>query len=107
MNRIRELRLKKGWRQEDLAVKMNTKQQTIARYETEQLGIDATIINRLCDVFGVTSDYLLCRSDVAQAVLTAEDAEILALYYAAPHAIRQSVKTILAQSAPQAKSEAL
>ena len=35
MNRVRELRKRNGWLQTDLAVRLNTTQQSIARYESE------------------------------------------------------------------------
>ena len=91
MNKIRELRLKMGWRQEDLAQRMHTKRQTIARYETEQLGIDADTICRLCDIFNVTADYLLCRSDVPTPALSPDEAAMLAAYNRAPPEIRRIV----------------
>jgi len=96
LNRIRELRLQKGWRQEDLAVLMHTKQQTVARYETEKLGIDANTICQLCDIFGCTADYLLGRSSSPAPVIAEEDAAVLHAYHAAPQEIRTIVDTALA-----------
>lgn len=64
MNRIRELRQELGWRQADLAEKLSTKRQTVARYETGERGLDIETIKRLCEIFGVTSDYLLGLSEV-------------------------------------------
>lgn len=95
MNRIRELRISKGWRQEDLAVRMNTKRQTVARYETEKLGIDATTINQLCDIFGCTADYLLCRSVLPSAELSEEEAALLLAYRAADPHIRSGIQALL------------
>lgn len=83
MNRIKELRLSRGWRQQDLADRMNTAKSVISRYETEKLGLDPVLINRLCDLFGVSADYLLCRSDTPQPVLSDEDDRILRAYHAA------------------------
>lgn len=96
MNKIRELRLQRGWRQEDLAALMHTKQQTVARYELEQLGIDAETICQLCDIFGCTADYLLCRSSSPAPVIEEEDAAVLDAYHAAPQEIRAIVDTALA-----------
>ena len=62
MNRIRDLRLQKGWKQADLAKRINTTQQSVARYETGERGIDADTICQLCEVFGCTADYLLGRT---------------------------------------------
>lgn len=101
MNRIRELRLKNGWRQEDLAIRMNTKRQTIARYETEQLGIDAGTINRLCDIFGCTADYLLGRSLLPSAELTEEEAAIVLGYRAAEPHVKTGIRALLAPYAQE------
>lgn len=80
MNRIKELRQAKGWRQQDLADKMNTAKSVISRYESEKLGLDPVLINRLCDLFDVSADYLLCRSDTPQPALSDEDARLLRAY---------------------------
>jgi transcriptional regulator with XRE-family HTH domain len=75
---------------------MHTKQQTVARYETEQLGIDAETICTLCDIFGCTADYLLCRSSRPVPELTPAEEELLLAYAAAPREIRTIVDTALA-----------
>ena len=62
MNRIKELRLQNGWRQIDLAERLHAKQQTIGHYETGERGLDANTILKLCDIFGVSADYLLGRT---------------------------------------------
>lgn len=95
MNRIRELRQQRNWRQEDLAQKMNTKRQTVARYETEKLGIDANTICALCDIFGCTADYLLCRSDNPRPVISDGDAAVLRAYHAASLRDRGLIDQIL------------
>ena len=97
LNRIRELRLEKGWRQVDLAELMHTKRQTIARYETGQLGIDADTICKLCDVFGCTADYLLCRSSRPAPELTPAEEELLFAYAAATPEIRDIVDNALSR----------
>ena len=64
MNRIRELRQARNWRQADLASRLNTNQQTVGRSETEIRGLDVETIPKLCEIFGCSSDYLLGRSDL-------------------------------------------
>lgn len=96
MNRIRELRQANGWRQEDLATRLNTVKSVVSRYETEQLGLDAKLIGQLCDMFGCTSDYLLCRTEFRQQAITDEDAAVLRAYHALPLQIRQAVDGLLA-----------
>ena len=63
MNRIRELRLALGYRQKDLAAMIGCAENSISNYEKEVRALDPDLINRLCDIFDCTSDYLLCRSD--------------------------------------------
>ena len=95
MNRIRDLRLQKGWRQEDLAQRLNTKRQTVARYETEKLGIDAGTICALCDIFGCTADYLLGRSVLPSADLTEDEAALLLAFRVADAHIRDGIRALL------------
>lgn len=77
MNRVRELRIEKGWRQQDLAQRMNTSYQTIGRYETGARGLDLETIDKLCDIFDCTADYLLGRSPVRSFFLTDAEAQLL------------------------------
>lgn len=102
MNRIRDLRLQKGWRQEDLAQRLNTKRQTVARYETEKLGIDAGTICALCDIFGCTADYLLGRSLLPSADLTEDEAALLLAFRAADANIRDGIRALLKPYAEEA-----
>lgn len=96
MNRIRELRVGKGWRQEDLAGKLNTKRQSIGNYETEKRGLDVETIGKLCDIFDCTADYLLCRSSTPRPAVTEADAALLRAYHAASLRDRALVDQILA-----------
>lgn len=95
MNRIRELRQTMGWRQEDLAARLNTKRQTIGNYETGERGIDAGIVCQLCDIFGCTADYLLGRSASPSPVISDDDARLLRAYHAANIRDRELIDRIL------------
>lgn len=95
MNRIRDLRQSMGWTQEDLATRMNTAKSVISRYETEKLGLDPVLINRLCDLFGCTADYLLGRSLSPAPVMSSQDAIVLEAYHALPLELRRAVDGIL------------
>ena len=64
MNRIEELRKARGWRQSDLADILHAKPQTVSRYERGDRGLDVPTIHALCDLFGVSADYLLGRSEL-------------------------------------------
>lgn len=95
MNRIRELREQRGWRQEDLAVLIHKNRQSVGNYETETRGLDVETIHQLCDIFGCTADYLLGRSSSPAPVIAEEDAAVLDAYHAAPREIRAIVDTAL------------
>lgn len=96
MNRIRELREQRGWRQEDLAAMMHTRYQTVGRYERGDRGIDADTICQLCDIFGCTADYLLGRSSSPDPAVSEADAAVLSAYHAATPEIRNIVDAALA-----------
>jgi len=95
MNRIKELRLLKGLRQKDLAQMLNTSQQTIGRYESEEIGLDVLTIGRLCDVFECTADYLLGRTDMRTPEISAEEYAILAAWRQADDRTQQIVRLTL------------
>lgn len=96
MNRIKELRMIRGMTQKDLARLLSCAPTAVSKYELEQLGIDAETICQLCDIFGCTADYLLCRSSSPAPVIAEEDAAVLDAYHAAPQEIRAIVDTALA-----------
>lgn len=96
VNRIKDLRACKSMRQSDLAKLLNVQPTTISNYELGIREMDAPTINRLCDIFGCTSDYLLGRSPVSSPELEPiEEAMLLAWRRATPE-IRAIVETALA-----------
>lgn len=105
MNRIKELRIKKGWTQTDLADKLNTGKNTISRYETEQRQLDTETLFKLCDIFGVTADYLLGRSPVPVAQISDEDWLLLDAYHRATLRDRQLVDSILQEYRAEKEKE--
>ncbi len=58
-DKIIYLRKKCGWSQEELAEKMNVSRQSISKWEGAQSVPDLDKILKLCQVFGVSTDYLL------------------------------------------------
>ncbi|MBR6676968.1 MAG: helix-turn-helix transcriptional regulator [Clostridia bacterium] len=65
MNRIRELRENASLRQIDVANATGIDQKTLSNYETEKTYPDSYSLIRLADFFGVSIDYLLCRTESA------------------------------------------
>lgn len=95
MNRIRELRKENRWLQSDLAVRLHTTQQSVARYETGERGLDVETILKLCEIFGCTADYLLGRSPMPSPELDAEEAELVLAFRRADDRAREIVRLTL------------
>lgn len=77
MNRIEALRKKQGWRQADLAERLHVKPQSVSHYEKGDRGLDVETIHKICDLFGVSADYLLCRSDLPGLDLAPDEQELV------------------------------
>lgn len=95
MTRIKTLRLRQNLRQVDLAGLLKTTQQSIARYESGDREPDLATIHRLCDIFGVTADYLLGRSENPAPAVSDADAALLAAFHAAPPSIVTAISALL------------
>ena len=96
MNRIKELRMSNGWRQQDLAARLNTNQQTVGRYETGTRGLDVETILKLCEIFGCSADYLLGRSALPSPDLSEEELELVLAFRRADDRSREMVRLALA-----------
>ena len=105
MNRIRDLRQKMGWTQEDLASRLNITYQAVGHYETGRRAIDVATVLQLCDIFGCTADYLLGRSPIQSAQITPEEERLLRAYRQADSRARDMVDLALAPFMGNADSE--
>lgn len=63
MNRLKELRQRTGIRQKELAEHLNTTQATLSNWESGKHDPDSKSLLTLADYFGVSTDYLLGKSD--------------------------------------------
>lgn len=63
--RFKHLREKKGWTQDEVAEKLGVSRPTIAGYESEEKGRipREETLHKIADLFGVSLDYLLGRTD--------------------------------------------
>lgn len=61
--RMRELRKSKGITLEVLSEALDTTKATLSRYENDKRVPDINIAKGIADYLGVTTDYLLCRTD--------------------------------------------
>ncbi len=58
-DKIIRLRKREGWSQEELAERMDVSRQAVSKWESAQSTPDLDRILRLCELFGVSTDYLL------------------------------------------------
>lgn len=68
IERLKQLRAEKNISQAALANVMGVSQQAVAKWETDKATPDPSAISKLADYFGVTSDYLLGRTDTPRPV---------------------------------------
>jgi transcriptional regulator with XRE-family HTH domain len=61
--RIRQLRTDRGLTQQELADTLGITQQAVGRWEKGLASPDTPTLPRLADLFGVSTDYLLGRTD--------------------------------------------
>lgn len=59
MNRIKELRNKKGYTQAELSKMLNIEERTLRRWETEDVPLKREKISKLINIFNVSEPYLL------------------------------------------------
>ena len=61
--RLKEIRKARGISQVKMAMDLNVSQNPVSRYETGAREADYAMLIRIADYFGVSIDYLLCRTD--------------------------------------------
>ena len=61
--RIRELREDRDWTQKQVGECINVPQRTYAYYESGQRMIPPSVLSALADLYQVSTDYLLGRTD--------------------------------------------
>ena len=79
MKNLKSLRLERGYTQEQLGALINVRKSVISKYERGAVQPSQEVLFQLSDLFGVSIDYLLDRTDKRKAD-TSEDvsAEFLA-----------------------------
>lgn len=105
MNRIRELRIARGWKQDDLGQVLNVGKGAVSRYEKELRQLDPATICALCDLFGCSADYLLGRSETPLPALSDEDARLLEAFHSAPPETQAAIRLLIfPPAAPEKKA---
>lgn len=83
MNRIKDLRAEIGMKQTDLAERLGVVRTSISNYENEVNQLDPPTIQRLCEIFHVTADYLLGFSEIRSPAVTEGEMLLVEAYRAA------------------------
>lgn len=63
MNRLGELRNQKGYSQQKLSSILNVSRSTVAMWETEKAEPNSEMLVKLANIFDVSVDYMLGRTD--------------------------------------------
>ena len=61
--RLRDLREDRDWTQKERAAMLGMSQTGYSKYETGENDIPTSILLKLADIYGTTTDYLLGRTD--------------------------------------------
>lgn len=87
MNNLLKLRTEKGVSQVNIATKIGVAQETVSGYEIGRAYPSVENLLKLCDLFQVSSDYLLDRTDIRTPVnrlvvekMTAKELEVMAMF---------------------------
>lgn len=62
-DRVKKMRIAKGWNQDELGEMVGVKKSTISLIENNRRGRGERSVSKFAEVFGCTSDYLLGFSD--------------------------------------------
>lgn len=68
MKNLYKIRKEKGISQVALSVKLGISQETISAYENGKAYPSVETLMKLCDIFNVSSDYLLDRTDIRMTI---------------------------------------
>ena len=63
MNKIKELRKERGWNQKQLGQLLNVQNTAFSKYENGHIPLTDENIHMLCDVFNVSADYIIGRTE--------------------------------------------
>lgn len=78
--RLKELRKQSGYLQKDIADYLNISKSAYGYYEQGRNEPDIQTIVKLASYYNVSTDYLLCKTDIENNSLTSKESNILRLY---------------------------
>ncbi len=95
MKNLYEIRKAKGISQVALSIKLGVSQETISAYENGKAFPSVDILLKLCEIFNVSSDYLLDKTDIKLTIkdfcdknLSPEELELVSNFRKLSHSKR-------------------
>jgi transcriptional regulator with XRE-family HTH domain len=93
---MRELRAKRGLRQEEVSNYLHITRTSYSMYETGKRQMNYETLCMLADFYDVSTDYLLGRQDALPSFLSEEERTLISQYRALGEYARDAVKNALA-----------
>lgn len=102
MKNLKKLRIEKGISQQQLAEIIGVTQQSIYKYETQNVEPDFVILCALADYFSTSVDYLIGHSDIDHKIekvspfdLNEDEAKLITSYRKLNRSEKQSIHLII------------
>ena len=103
MVRLRELRDAANMTQKDLGKYLNVRNTAVCQYESGTRQLDPDKICALCDLFDVSADYLLGRSEIKKPELSDDEFRLVEAFRAADPDLQELILRNLKIEKPSEK----
>ena len=102
---IKDIRLRKGLTQADVAAALGVSSVVYSRYETGKRQPSIDMLIQMADIFGVTVDFLLGRQDIEDSTLSDYELQLLIASRKADERAKQDAMNMLLAHAANTKTE--
>ena len=103
--KIKDIRLRKGLTQADVAAALGVSSVVYSRYETGKRQPSIDMLIQMADIFGVTVDFLLGRQDIEDSTLSDYELQLLIASRKADERAKQDALNMLLAHAANTKTE--
>ena len=102
---IKDIRLRKGLTQADVAAALGVSSVVYSRYETGKRQPSIDMLIQMADIFGVTVDFLLGRQDIEDSTLSDYELQLLIASRKADERAKQDALNMLLAHEKNKKTE--
>ena len=102
---IKDIRLRKGLTQSDVAAALGVSSVVSSRYETGKRQPSIDMLIQMADIFGVTVDFLLGRQEIEDSTLSDYELQLLIASRKADERAKQDALNMLLAHAASMKTE--